>query len=216
MNAKKQQLNQGAVDVIQLGDLYAATGSVYIEADNLYGTNGEIESKNSATIEVRNDSNSPLKLSKIEIPNDKGGLIYFNNQKMISSNDIARQNRSNGNTAFSLTTNPGSFTSEVTIRSRFDPNTTQYNPDSADIKAPELLISGNIENRGGLVDIKNKYGSIFQDNASINAGELKMTSGGSIFIQGKDDGITNLGPHPSATISCCFLAFKNAICVSTC
>ena len=28
-----------------------------------------------------------------------------------------------------------------------------------------------------------------------------MTSGGSIFIQGKDDGITNLGPHPSATIS---------------
>ena len=201
LNAKKQQLNQGAVDVIQLGDLYAATGSVYIEADNLYGTNGEIESKNSATIEVRNDSNSPLKLSKIEIPNDKGGLIYFNNQKMISSNDIARQNRSNGNTAFSLTTNPGSFTSEVTIRSRFDPNTTQYNPDSADIKAPELLISGNIENRGGLVDIKNKYGSIFQDNASINAGELKMTSGGSIFIQGKDDGITNLGPHPSATIS---------------
>ena len=201
LDAKKAQLNQGQVDIIKLGDLYAATGSVYIEADNLYGSSGEIESKNSARIEVRNDSNSPLKLSKIEIPNDKGGLIYFNNQKMLSDSDISRQNRNSGTTNFTLTTNPGSFTSEVIVRSRFDPNTTQYNPDSADIKAPELLISQNIENRGGLVDIKNKYGSIFQDNASINAGELKLTSGGSIFIQGKDDGITNLGPHPSSTIS---------------
>ena len=46
----------------------------------------------------------------------------------------------------------------------------------------------------------NKYGSIYQ-NATINAAELKLTSGGNLFIQGKGDGIHNLGPHPDAAFS---------------
>ena len=81
LEAKKMQLNSGAVDVIQVGELYAATGNVEILADNLIGTaSGQIESKNEASISVINNSNSPIETSNIYIPDDPGSTIYYNEQ----------------------------------------------------------------------------------------------------------------------------------------
>ena len=87
--------------------------------------------------------------------------------------------------------------SSVTIASRYDPNVSSYNPGSVDIKAPELILQGGIENRGGVVTIDNLHGSIF-NNASINASEISLTSGGSFFVNDKTPGIYNIGPHPSS------------------
>ena len=61
-------------------------------------------------------------------------------------------------------------------------------------------MNGKIENRGGLVEVTNETGSIFQ-TATINAAELRLTAGGSLFISNKGNGITNLGPHQRAVSS---------------
>ena len=52
LNAKKSQLNTG-VDMIQVGDLYAATGNVFLVANDAVGTGGQLTSKNDVTITVR-------------------------------------------------------------------------------------------------------------------------------------------------------------------
>ena len=192
------QLNAGSVDVIQVGELYAATGNVEILADNLIGTsNGRIGSKNEASISVINNSNSPIETNNIYIPDDPGGTIYYNEQIVRTTSDVTRLNRSNGAVGFGMISDPGNFEATVNIESTYD---ALAHANGLDIKSPEMLLAGNIENRGGLVRVINKYGSIYQ-NATINAAELKLTSGGNLFIQGKGDGIHNLGPHPDAAFS---------------
>ena len=98
---------------------------------------------------------------------------------------------------FCMISDPENFEATVNIESTYD---ALAHANGLDIKSPEMLLAGNIENRGGLVRVINKYGSIYQ-NATINAAELKLTSGGNLFIQGKGDGIHNLGPHPDAAFS---------------
>ena len=192
------QFNAGSVDVIQVGELYAATGNVEILADNLIGAaSGQIESKNEASISVINNSNSPIETSNIYIPDDPGGTIYYNEQIVRNTSDVTRLNRGNGAVGFGMISDPGNFEATVNIESTYD---ALAHANGLDIKSPEMLLAGNIENRGGLVRVINKYGSIYQ-NATINAAELKLTSGGNLFIQGKGDGIHNLGPHPDAAFS---------------
>ena len=101
-----------------------------------------------------------------------------------------------------MTSDAGNFNPVVTVNSTYD---ATAHAGGLDIKSPEMLLGRagsdfSIENRGGLVKVTNKYGSIYQ-NSTINAGELKLTSGGNLFIANKGSGITNLGPHPQAAFS---------------
>ena len=194
LNAKKSQLNTGAVDMIQVGDLYAATGNVFLVASDVVGTGGQLTSKNDVTITVRNSSNSPMEIGNITIPDDAGGTIYFNEQVVRNTSDVQRINRGSASVNVGMTSDPGNFNPVITIDSTYD---ATAHANGLNIKSPELLLDGQIENRGGLVKVTNKYGSIYQ-SASINAAELKLTSGGNLFITNKNaDGIYNFGPHPT-------------------
>ncbi|EHI49802.1 hemolysin-type calcium-binding region [SAR116 cluster alpha proteobacterium HIMB100] len=196
LNAKKAQLNQGAVDVIQVDELFASTGHVLIEGGALTGSSsGTITSKNDVEIFVRNSSTNPMELLDVTIPNDPGGTIYFNEQVVRNVADVQRLNEGSQNVGFTMNSDPGNFNPQVIIDSKFDASAPGFNPNNLNLKSPELLLNGQIENRGGLVKVTNKTGSIFQ-TATINAGELKMTAGGSLFISNKGNGITNLGTHP--------------------
>ena len=96
LQAKKMQLNAGSVDVIQVGELYAATGNIEIRADNLVGAaTGQIESKNEASISVINIK-QPDRDRNIYIPDDPGGTIYYNDQIVRTTSDVSRLNRGNG------------------------------------------------------------------------------------------------------------------------
>ena len=137
LEAKKMQLNAGAVDVIQVGELYAATGNVEILADNLIGaSNGRIESKNEASISVINNSNSPIETNNIYIPDDPGGTIYYNEQIVRNTSDVTRLNRSNGAVGFGMISDPGNFEATVNIESTYD---ALAHANGLDIKSPEML-----------------------------------------------------------------------------
>ena len=197
--AMRSQMNTGTVDIIKVDDIYAAAGNVYLEADDLVGdSTGQIESRNEVNVTIRNDSNSPLKLGYIEVPNAPAGAIIYNSQLVQNTADINRYNRDKSATIdFGMISDSSGLDSTVTISSRFDPNVSSYNPDSLDIKAPELLLEGDIENRGGSVSINNLHGSIF-NNASINASQISLTSGGAFFVNDKTPGIYNIGAHPES------------------
>ena len=201
LQAKKAQLNQGSVDVIQVDELFASTGHVLIEGGALTGSSsGEIRSKNDVEIHVRNSSTNPMELLNVTIPNDPGGTIYFNEQVVRNVTDVRRLNEGNQNAGFNMYSDPGNFDPRVIIESKYDASAPFYNPLSLNLKSPELLLNGKIENRGGLVEVTNETGSIFQ-TATINAAELRLTAGGSLFISNKGNGITNLGPHPEGGFS---------------
>ena len=122
-------------------------------------------------------------------------------QVVEDTSDIVRYNTNKSATVgFGMISDTSGLNSSVTIASRYDPNVSSYNPGSVDIKAPELILQGGIENRGGVVTIDNLHGSIF-NNASINASEISLTSGGSFFVNDKTPGIYNIGPHPSSAVA---------------
>ena len=201
LQAKKAQLNQGSVDVIQVDELFASTGHVLIEGGALTGSSsGEIRSKNDVEIHVRNSSTNPMELLNVTIPNDPGGTIYFNEQVVRNVTDVRRLNEGNQNAGFNMYSDPGNFDPRVIIESKYDASAPFYNPLNLNLKSPELLLNGKIENRGGLVEVTNETGGIFQ-TATINAAELRLTAGGSLFISNKGNGITNLGPHPEGGFS---------------
>ena len=201
-------VNSDPVDVIQVGNLYAATGHVFAKADTLKGNSGTIHSEHEVNITVRNDSPSPLQIQNIEIPNDPGGNIYLNDQLVSTAADIRHINLDKtANVGFALSTTPNAFTPTVNIISRFDPNVAQWNPTvnghNLDVSAPEITLAAGpsnsyaIDNRGGAVNILNRHGSIHQ-YGQINASEVSVTAGGALFVNDKTPGIHNIGAHPEA------------------
>ncbi len=200
LEAKKANLNQGSVDVIVVEDIFAATGHIYTKADNLTGANtGQLISNHEVSVTIRNDSNSPIEISDIDVPRSPGGSIYFNEVLVQSQQDIANLNRNNdAQTDFGLTSSPGNFTTSVQIDGRYNPNSSAYNPDvSVPIKAPSMILSGTIMNRAGSVNVVNKNGSIYSDG-QIQARRIKVTSGGAFFVNDKTPGIYNVGAAPTA------------------
>ncbi|MGC6517441.1 MAG: hypothetical protein ACON49_05385 [Candidatus Puniceispirillaceae bacterium] len=199
LTAMRSQMNTGQVDVIKVDDIYAATGNVIFEADTLQGAStGQITSRNDVSVTIRNDSSSPMKLGEIEIPNAPAGSIIFNTQLVANSADIQRYNKDKSATiGFGMVSDSSGLNSSLDISSRYDPNVTSYNPGGVDIRAPELILTGEINNRGGVVNVNNLHGSIFNE-ASINASSISLTSGGAFFVNDKTPGIYNIGPHPES------------------
>ena len=200
LEAMRNQMNTGQVDVIKVNDIYAATGNVIFEADTLQGAStGQITSRNDVSVTIRNDSNSPLKIGEIEIPNAPAGRILFNSQLVENSADITRYNRNKSATiGFGMVSDASGLNASIDITSRYDPAVTSYNPSGVDIRAPELILTGEINNRGGSVNINNLHGSIFNE-ASINASSISLTSGGAFFVNDKTPGIYNIGAHPESS-----------------
>ena len=200
LEAMRSQMNTGNVDIIKVNDIYAATGNVILEADTLQGAStGQITSRNDVSVTIRNDSNSPLKLGEIEIPNAPAGRILFNSQLVEDSADITRYNRNKSATiGFGMVSDASGLDASIDIISRYDPNITSYNPSGVDIRAPELILTGQINNRGGSVNVNNLHGSIFNE-ASINASSISLTSGGAFFVNDKTPGIYNIGAHPESS-----------------
>ena len=208
LQAMLDSVNSDPVDVIQVGNLYAATGHVFVRADTLKGNSGTIHSENEVNITVRNDSPNPLQIQNIEIPNDPGGNIYFNDQLVSNATDVGHINLDkSANVGFNLSTTPNAFNPTVNIISRFDPNVQQWNPtvngNTLDVAAPEITLAAGsnntnaINNRGGSVNIMNRHGSIHQ-YGQINASEVSVTAGGALFVNDKTPGIHNIGAHPEA------------------
>ena len=203
LTAMRDNLTTGAVDVIEVGDLFAATGHILAKADTLTGSaTGTVHSEHEVNITVRNDSANPIRVGNIEIPNDPGGNVYFNEQLVSNASDIRHINiDKTADVNFGLSMSPNNFTTNVTIESRFDPTISSYNPtvngSVMDVPAPEIVLAGTIENRGGTVSIKNRHGSVHQ-SGQINASKVALTSGGALFVNNKTPGILQYGPHPES------------------
>ena len=157
LTAMRDNLNTGNVDIIEVGNLFAATGHIVAKADTLAGSGaGTLHSEHEVTITVRNDSPNPMRIQNIEIPNQPGGNIYFNDQLINSAADIRHINKDkSANVDMALSMSPNNFTTNIDIISRFDPYASSYNPTinghTLDVVAPEIMLGGTIENRGGNV-----------------------------------------------------------------
>ena len=203
LTAMRDNLNTGNVDIIEVGNLFAATGHIVAKADTLAGSGaGTLHSEHEVTITVRNDSPNPMRVQNIEIPNQPGGNIYFNDQLINSAADIRHINKNkSANVDMALSMSPNNFTTNIDIISRFDPYASSYNPTinghTLDVVAPEIMLAGTIENRGGNVSVNNRHGSIHQFG-QINASEVSVTAGGALFVNDKTPGIFQYGPHPES------------------
>ena len=201
--AMRDNLNTGAVDIIEVGNLFGATGHVEVKADTLSGSSaGTLHSEHEVNITVRNDSPNPMRIKNIEIPNQPGGNIYFNEQLINNAADIRHINKDKSAIVdMALSMSPNNFTTNVNIISRFDPYSSSYNPTvnghTLNAVAPEIMLAGTIENRGGAVSVNNRHGSIHQFG-QINASEVSITAGGALFVNDKTPGIFQYGPHPES------------------
>ena len=131
-----------------------------------------------------------------------GGNIYFNEQLVNNATDIRHINKDkSASVDMALSMSPNNFTTNVDIISRFDPYASSYNPTvnghRLDVVAPEIMLAGTVENRGGNVTINNRHGSIHQFG-QINASVLSVTAGGALFVNDKTTGILSYGPHPES------------------
>ena len=203
LEAMRDNLNAGSIDVIEVGNLFAATGHIEAKADTLMGSGaGTLHSENQVNITVRNDSPNPIRIQNIEIPNQPGGNIYFNDQLVNNATDIRNINKNKSAAVdMTLSMSPNDFNTNINIISRFDPYSSSYNPTinghTLDVVAPEIMLAGTIENRGGAVSINNRHGSIHQFG-QINASEVSVTAGGALFVNDKTPGIFQYGPHPES------------------
>ena len=143
-----------------------------------------------------------MRIKNIEIPNQPGGNIYFNEQLINNAADIRHINKDKSAIVdMALSMSPNNFTTNVNIVSRFDPYSSSYNPTvnghTLNAVAPEIMLAGTIENRGGAVSVNNRHGSIHQFG-QINASEVSITAGGALFVNDKTPGIFQYGPHPES------------------
>ncbi|HYR14028.1 MAG TPA: hypothetical protein VEQ67_07390, partial [Mycobacterium sp.] len=130
------------VGAVTLGTLFAAGGTVSVNADTLQGT-GSITSYGGPTITVTNNSPDYLLLGPVLIPNAPGGKVFFTG--------AAGASQAGGITVTKIGTDAGS---SISIHN------SRKGPVGDSSLGPALFQTGDLENLGGAVQIVNDFGSL--------------------------------------------------------
>ena len=173
---------QGTVQSIAISSqLYAAGGTVTVNADAFAGKGGSVTSYGSPTINVQNYSNAYLVVAGgAYIPDTPGGQVFYTG--------LANQATAQA-TGITTTAVVGSGISGITISNSYAAPTGF---------GPAQFLVGDITNLGGFVDIENATGSIGQ-KANISAQQVTLNAPNGVYaVQANDDGNYIAGESPIA------------------
>ena len=211
LNAQLDETNADEfVDIIEVQPAEAAVGNIIAWSDYIAGE-GSLFAPGDAEIKITNNSPLPLKLKSLTIPDEPGGRILFNNDRVSSNADIISRNESIPGAPpvnLMLTDGAGQPVPRIEAVNTFDPLSGASNPDFIpDLAPPALFISEVINNINGLVRIDNQQGSIIA-TASIRADTVQISAGGD-FVFDNPEALLDIGPNPQAGFSTIASAFEN-------
>ncbi|SMP07382.1 filamentous hemagglutinin family N-terminal domain-containing protein [Desulfurobacterium pacificum] len=165
--------------IIKLGTIYASSGNININADNLYG-DGKLNAPGDVSIDVVNKSPLPIELGSLIIPWSHGGHVRFNTTSIHSSDDIAKVNTSHVRPDISVTDGENSPLPSISVISEAERKMYVTSDGSTLYLYPPPVIagysttdgddSGNtyIANMGGSVTIKGTGSIIVTEPISAN------------------------------------------------
>ncbi|MCP3938034.1 MAG: hypothetical protein GY708_22025, partial [Actinomycetia bacterium] len=192
------QVSNVVLPAATLSDLFATSGNIVIEADNLVGTAG-LTAPTDTTITLNNETPLTLLLSDLLIPDRPGGQVRFNGVQVTSNDDIQAGIENTDldplvNFDFNYSYVDGSAADAETEPSIVVANSALP---GADVPS-NLFFNGDVSNRSGDVSIDAAQGSVLV-NGQMTAGSLSISSGGDFILSDDDsdgDGFFHVGGDP--------------------
>jgi filamentous hemagglutinin family protein len=186
-------------DYINLHDIEARAGNVFVEADSLTGS-GQLRAPSDTSITITNHSKNFLRVSDLTIDPD-GGYVYFNKVRVSSAQDINARNPEGSAAHLDIDAAGSSSSTKPAIEVR---NTYQSMPGVREAAVPpDIELVGDIENLRGSVTITNADGSIKilgRDGkaAPVITAETLEISAGRDIVQSYVDGFQHIGGDPQS------------------
>jgi filamentous hemagglutinin family protein len=153
------------VGAINIGALYAAGGTVTVNAATLQGK-GALSSYGAPTIQVINNSPDYLVLDSVQIPNTPGGEVLFSGTAGRST-ALANQMR--------LTESGAGQVPTISVQNNYTGHVGGVG------YGPAMMLGGAITNLGGRIDLVNKTGSVGQ-NAQVLGQQVNIDAPNAVFV----------------------------------
>ncbi|MET0320104.1 MAG: leukotoxin LktA family filamentous adhesin, partial [Duganella sp.] len=157
-------ISAGTVGAVKLGALYAAGGTVTVNAANLKGA-GALSSYGAPKITVINNSADYLLIDSAMIPNTPGGEVLFSGT---AGRDAALANH------MQLTETGKGEAATISIQNNYADNVGGV------AYGPALILMGQVNNLGGKIEIVNKTGSVGQ-NGQILGKQVNIDAPRGVF-----------------------------------
>ena len=208
-----------SVTYVEMPDeLVASGGNITVNSDNLYG-GGQLKADGYPSITVNNTSNAYLKLNKMTIGDDGGGIVFrdialdegdkgiqkinadLNKNKSYSAAFSEFKTGKDGDSGISVINE--NIHGDISATGKNEQGETVTETYSA---LSTVEVAGAIQGSRSKVQINNKSGSIIIDSGttenpvSINGKEIVLTARDDIS-QGFTDGMVNIGYTPEAVLA---------------
>ena len=141
------------VYALLVSNLFASGGTVTVDATSLSGSTGSVTANGAPSITIQNDSPDYLVLGNMTIPNIPGGDVLFTGPAQTGLNFTANHAEGVGNINVTSDFDCSSFVGGDCVG-----NSTY---------GPAIMLSGEIDNLGGIVNITDDWGSFFQAGAIL-------------------------------------------------
>jgi len=174
-------MSKREVEYITFSDIYANRGDIWIHANNISGS-GTLDAPGYAEIDIQNRTNINLRLKDVMISKSSTGAIMFNGISVTNNEAINKNNESKTANLTILSKKSSDGAPEIKINN------------SSFANKPNLELTGEIENRGGSINIYS------EGNIKIK----KSVRGENIFIESRGDitqsfysGFQHIGVNPA-------------------
>ncbi|MBU0918319.1 MAG: hypothetical protein KKD97_18420 [Gammaproteobacteria bacterium] len=175
------------VGFLDVGPILATTGNVNVTSRVLTGAaSGQLIAPGDVRIDIDNQSTRFMTTSTLTIPDEEGGQVLWNGQRVSSKEQINARNRAGQTTAVSVV---DALSTPAPVISVLNSNSN----DTATGSPAQLWIQGDISNLGGLAKAKS-HGTI-RASANISAETVEIATGGD-FIKTYTPGFTHQGGDP--------------------
>lgn len=179
------------VGFIDVNPILATTGNVNVTSRVLTGAaSGQLIAPGDVRIDIDNQSTRFMTTSTLTIPDEDGGQVLWNGQRVSSAAQINARNRAGLSTAVTVV---DALSTPAPVISVLNSNSN----DTATGSPAQLWIQGDISNLGGRAVAKS-HGTI-RASANISAETVDIATGGD-FIKTYTPGFTHQGGDPIAQL----------------
>ncbi|WP_038142443.1 leukotoxin LktA family filamentous adhesin [Thioclava atlantica] len=186
----------GTVDFINLPDIRASGGSIYMRADTVQGAStGTLDAPGNAQIVVHVYSDAYVNAGSMEIPSSDGGRIYFNDVAVNTPEDVQKL------------ANPKGAPIDYKMISGNDAGESKI--ELVTYGNGSITLNGPITNLGGKVLVNSNFGDL-DVRADISATTINLSAGGN-FTQGYTPGLRNEGGEPRSIYAGYFNQVDNVV-----
>ncbi|WP_417809543.1 leukotoxin LktA family filamentous adhesin [Thioclava sp.] len=186
----------GTVDFINLPDIRASGGSIYMRADTVQGSStGTLDAPGNAQIVVHVYSDAYVNAGSMDIPSSDGGRIYFNDVAVNTPADVQKL------------ANPKGAPIDYKMISGNDAGESKI--ELVTYGNGSITLNGALTNLGGSVLVNSNFGDL-DVRADISAKTINLSAGGN-FTQGYTPGLRNEGGEPRSIYAGYFNQVDNVV-----